>query len=627
MPERKIDMGQYKGKRESSHPEKYQQPQKQQGAVSDPFADKQTTFGDRMENMMMDIGWFFRSKKGKILVGVLCSLLVIGVGSVAAFKIWMSKPPELPQHDNPTSQNTPQPGQNLNQQMPPDGEGEQTPSDDELYPDDGYGGDMPEVSGERKEGVYTFLLVGTDKDDGNTDTIMVASYDTVNQTINIMSIPRDTMINESWDIKKINSVYARTGYSIDSLANRIKKLIGFKPDYYVKVELGVFVELVDLVGGVEFYVPCDMNYDDPYQDLHIHLKEGLQVLDGEKAMQLVRFRRYKASDIQRIEVQQAFMKALIEECLSLKHWGKIKAYIDLALENVQTNLDFGSIVWFAANVMGLNHAPMLDMDNVNTCTLPGDYWGKTWSRATNQNQSYVTIYPNQVVKLVNESFNPYKQNVTTAMLDAMSILKNGDIASSTGVLKDTQHNEIMAVMRGEAYYDEEGKLVYGSKDDSDGEGEGNGDEPTIPDDGEGGETGNVNDPDGEGGETDPDGDGSGNGTDPNGEDTNEDPNGGEDSEPDPNDGGSGNETDPDGEDANEDPNGSEGGEPDPNGGGSGNETDPNGEDTTGNEDTTGGETDGETGDNGSDTEDEPVIDEPTIPDDPAEPEGDEGDAQ
>lgn len=566
-------MGQYKGKRESSRPENepHSEPRRRQEPVGDPFSGEQLTFGERMENIMLDINWFFHSKKGKILVSVLCSIVLISVIGVVGFKAWMNRPPELPPVTDQTDQNTPP--QDQNQQ--PDNTEPPPPTDDELYPDDGYGGEMPEVSGERKKGVYTFLLVGTDKDDGNTDTIMVASYDTVNQTVNIMSIPRDTMINESWDLKKINSVYSRTGNSINSLSNRIKKLVGFKPDYYVKVDLSVFVQLVDLVGGVEFYVPQDMKYDDPYQDLHIDLKEGLQVLDGDKAMQLVRFRGYGMGDIQRVAVQQDFMKALIQECLSLKHWGKIKAYIDLALDNVQTDLSFGSIVWFAANVMGLNDAPMLDMANVNTHTIPGNYLAETWSRAVGSNQSYVTIYPNQVVKLVNESFNPYVQDITTGMIDAMSILENGDIASSTGVLKDTIHNEVMAVRRGEAYYDEEGNIVY---NDPEGEGEGSGegetDEPTIdpnaPDDGTAGENNGENDSETTTGETDPE-------------------NSGDDGQTDP-------ETDPDtgNGDGSETPTGEE-------------DEEPTGDDT----DDTGSESGDETGDT--------VSDEPTVPDEPDEP--------
>jgi len=453
-------MARYRGRREEPRAERGREDKN--ADIGNPFQEEpihlKTPAGGRPEpDLRARWGAYWDSGKGKILVAVLGCLTVLVLVVVVAAKMWI-KPPAVPV--DPIQDDIPQ--QTTPQQTAPvtDTEPEE-PTDDELYPDDGYTGDMPTVSGNRKEGMYTFLLVGTDMGDGNTDTIMVAAYDTKEQQVSIMSIPRDTMINEKWDIKKINSVYSRTGSSISSLANRIQKLVGFKPDFYVKVDLSMFVKLVDLVGGVEFDVPRDMKYDDPYQDLHIDLKKGVQVLDGQHAMQLVRFRRYSEGDIKRVEVQQAFMKALIKECLSLQHWGKIKAYIDLAMENVQTDLDAGSVVWFAANVLGLNGVPALDMENVYTCTIPGDYWGSAWSRSTGQNQSYVTIYPKQVVELVNERFNPYEQRVTTGMLDAMSIQSNGDIASSTGSVKDGQHNAVMAVRRGEAYYDEDGRIVYG----------------------------------------------------------------------------------------------------------------------------------------------------------------------
>ena len=443
-----------KGKREEPKNRKKPAP------LGDPFAEEPERPLRPEKPEKPDLGAWWRtcwdSGKGKILVTVLGCLAVFAIVVTVVLKMWI-KPPEIPVQ--PTPEKKPAQQQTSDPVQKP--EEPAGPTDDELYPDDGYNGDMPTVSGNRKDGWYTFLLVGTDQDDGNTDTIMVVSYDTREQDINIMSIPRDTMINEKWDIKKINSVYSRTGNSIDSLANRVQKLIGFKPDFYVKVELEMFVELVDLVDGVEFDVPQDMNYDDPYQDLHIHLKKGVQTLNGKDAMGLVRFRRYSEGDIKRVEVQQNFIKALIKECLSIQHWGKMKAYIDLAMKNVETDLESGSVVWFAANVLGLNGTPALNMNDVTTCTLPGDYWGSTWSRDTNQEQSYVTIYPKQVVDLVNEKFNPYEQRVTTSMLDAMSIQKNGDIASSTGNLRDTRHSAIMAVRRGEAYYDDDGNIVYG----------------------------------------------------------------------------------------------------------------------------------------------------------------------
>lgn len=453
-------MGRYRGKREASRQGEEQmkpvQERREPSRTEDPFAEQvpreeKLSFWERAQAFLL-------TKKGRtclIVTGCLAALVLAGSAAAIALGSWI-KPPELPagpiEGTNPVQQ-----GQTKPEDREPAG-----PTDDELYPDDGYTGDMPTVSGKRKEGVYTFLLVGTDKDDGNTDTLMVVSYDTVNQDINIMSIPRDTMVNASWDIKKINSIYSRYKDGMDALLDRIKTLVGFRPDFYAKVELSMFVELVELIGGVEFDVPQDMNYDDPYQDLHIHLKKGVQTLNGEQAMGLVRFRRYAEGDIKRVEVQQNFIKALIKECVSLQHWGKIKAYIDLAMEHVETDLDTGSIVWFAANVLGLNSAPALNTGDIYTCTLPANYYASAWSRDTDQNQSYVTIYPQQVVELVNERFNPYEQRVTAGMLDAMSILSNGDIASSTGSLRDSRHNAIMAVRRGEAYYDDNGNLVYGT---------------------------------------------------------------------------------------------------------------------------------------------------------------------
>ena len=440
----------YRGKRQSPRGGKdaggYPEPISN---VGDPFAEEEKpSVGERCAQ-------FFRSTGGKVFLIATACIVVLAAGALTAWSMWV-KPPDLPAVPDST-QTAPKPSQDTPSTTP------QGPTDDDLYPDDGYMGEMPALSGDRKEGVYTFLLVGTDLDDGNTDTIMVASYDTVNQDVGIMSIPRDTMVNVKWDIKRINSVYSYNGRSIDALKKHISKVVGFTPDFYAKVDLSMFIKLVDLVEGVEFDVPQDMNYDDPAQDLHIHLKKGVQVLDGQSAMELVRFRRYPEGDIKRVEVQQAFMKALIKECLAMENWGKIKAYIDLAMENVQTDLEVGSVVWFAANVLGLNKGtPALKMENVETYTLPGNYNASTYSRAVGNNQSYVTINPKEVVELVNEHFNPYEQRVTTSMLDAMSIRSNGDIASSTGSLRDTQHNAIMAVRRGEAYYDDGGNLVYGT---------------------------------------------------------------------------------------------------------------------------------------------------------------------
>ena len=298
---------------------------------------------------------------------------------------------------------------------------------------------QPLLSGARKDNYYTFLLFGTDKFSGSTDTIMVVSYDVANQKLNLMSIPRDTMVNVSWDIKKINSVYAMSGLS--GLKKHIGKLIGFVPDYYVKIDLQAFVDVVNLLGGVEFDVPIPMHYHDPAQGLSIDLDPGVQTLDGEQAMGLVRFRKSDRGvdgrisgydDTGRVATQQAFLKAMFKQCLQIKNWTKITGYVEIFEKNVESDLTLGNMLWFARQAMELGE------DGFTTVTAPGNYYAQAWSRSIGQMNSYVTLYPQQVVKLVNESFNPYLTNVTAANLDIMSINADGSISSSTGYVADSR---------------------------------------------------------------------------------------------------------------------------------------------------------------------------------------------
>ena len=148
-------------------------------------------------------------------------------------------------------------------------------------------GDEPSTTSGRKGDYFTFLLLGEDTSSGSTDTIMLASYDVKNQQVSMMSIPRDTMVNVSWDIKKINSVYS-SKLGMEGLKTQVSYLTGVMPDFYVIVQWEAVGEIVEALGGVYFDVPFDMNYDDPYQDLHIHQEKGYRLLDGEDAMEVVR---------------------------------------------------------------------------------------------------------------------------------------------------------------------------------------------------------------------------------------------------------------------------------------------------------------------------------------------------
>ena len=298
---------------------------------------------------------------------------------------------------------------------------------------------QPLLSGARKENYYTFLLFGMDKFSGSTDTIMVVSYDVANQKLNLMSIPRDTMVNVSWDVKKINSVYAMSG--ISGLKKHIGKLIGFVPDYYVKIDLQAFVDVVNLLGGIEFDVPISMHYHDPAQGLSIDLEPGLQTLDGEQAMGLVRFRKSDRGvdgrisgydDTGRVKTQQDFLKAMFKKCLKITKWSQITGYVEIFNENVESDLTLGNMLWFARQAMDLGE------DGFATVTAPGNYYAEAWSRSIGQMQSYVTLYGRDMVQLVNKDFNPYLTNVTLANLDIMSINSDGSVSSSTGYVADSR---------------------------------------------------------------------------------------------------------------------------------------------------------------------------------------------
>ena len=266
-----------------------------------------------------------------------------------------------------------------------------------------------ELPASHREGVYNILICGTDDDGYRTDTIIVAHLDEETHDVALMSVPRDTVVlTGNGGIMKINSVYAGGGADgMARLSKRLGAMLGFELDGYVLVNLEAFRETVDLVGGVEFDVPQDMYYQDPTQNLHIDLKAGKQLLDGEKAMELVRFRKgYASQDIQRTKVQQEFLRALAKKVLSVSSLTKLKEFADVFSTYVTTDLTVGNMLYFAKALM------QCDFDAMKTYTLEGE-------GAMINGGSYYPLYAGKLVQVVNESFNPYGAPVT---LDTVNVI-------------------------------------------------------------------------------------------------------------------------------------------------------------------------------------------------------------
>ena len=264
----------------------------------------------------------------------------------------------------------------------------------------------------RKDGFYTVLLCGTDDGNGGSDTIMLAAVDTENKAIHVVSIPRDTLVNEDWTVKKINSAYNRGG--IEGVEEQVEKIFGFPVDFYVTVDLQAFVDLVNAIDGVDFEVPIDMNYDDPAQDLHIHFSAGMQHLDGQEALEVVRFRHnndgsgYPMQDLDRIKTQQAFLQTVADKMFSLRSVIKIPEFARIFFEHVDSDLELGEMIWFG------NQALAIGTENIHFHTLPGE-------AMTVYGGSYYVLDKEACLTLINECFNPCKEDRTAADLDIRAV--------------------------------------------------------------------------------------------------------------------------------------------------------------------------------------------------------------
>lgn len=272
---------------------------------------------------------------------------------------------------------------------------------------------------QRKDGVYTILLAGNDDGTGNTDTIMVGKIDTVRHTIDFVSIPRDTIINVEWDNRKLNSVYWGSinngGNGIDALRSHVKKLIGFDVDCYAVVDLEAVIEVVDVMGGVYFDVPFEMNYDDGPV---IHLQPGYQLLDGYQAIGLCRYRDgYVNGDLERIEVQHQFLKAVADQFISLGNIPNIGKVSKILAESMDTNLSAANIAYF------IRQALMCNPDDINFYTAPN-------TPQDVQQLSYTFLDLYNWLDMINTTINPYTTPVTEGNLDVV-YLHNGAACCTT----------------------------------------------------------------------------------------------------------------------------------------------------------------------------------------------------
>ena len=244
---------------------------------------------------------------------------------------------------------------------------------------------------EKIHDVINVAVLGTDEDGFRADVNMIVSFHTKTGELNMISVPRDTRVvltdemisyleKQGEYVPKRNGVYGQCKltevHAYAGEGNRctfsvamLEEILGIHIDYYVKFDLSAFRQVVDAVGGVDFYVPQDMYWDmtDTGGPL-INLKEGMQHLDGDKAEQLVRFRDgYAAKDLRRIEVQQAFIMALIEKiCSSETLLSRVDELLEVVLDCTESNITLGEALKY------MKYVKDIDLSKITSETIPGE---------------------------------------------------------------------------------------------------------------------------------------------------------------------------------------------------------------------------------------------------------------
>ena len=263
---------------------------------------------------------------------------------------------------------------------------------------------------DRRDNFFTFLIVGLNEGQ-NANTVMVASYDANSREANLISIPRDSLMNVNRIGRKLSSSYiagsgggrGRAG-GIDAIQRDVRSVIGFVPDFYIIIDYAAFHTIIDTVGGVEIYVPFHKRYTDKFQDLDIDIPPGLQHMDGETALHFARFRRANSgfqgiTDYQRIENQQEVINAVGRRLLRPQSLLQIPTFVGIFNDYVYTNLTMGNMLWFARE---LNRVRGTDALSSHTTPMLGTSGAPMW---------YEILNARGVVDLVNETVNPFYRDI------------------------------------------------------------------------------------------------------------------------------------------------------------------------------------------------------------------------
>lgn len=294
----------------------------------------------------------------------------------------------------------------------------------------------------------TLAVFGVDEEGYRTDVIFVVNYNSETGKSRVISIPRDTKVDWSEEqqakmkeikgysvsVSKINEMTSYVGmeHIKEFTVPEIEELLDIQIDNYIIITIDAFKQIVDAIGGVEVDVPVlngnGLHYDDNSQDLHIHLNPGLQILDGEAAEGLVRFRKgYVEGDVGRIKTQQLFLEAFAKKVTSPQIITKIPNIIKTIFDTVSTDIKLSEIS---------NYVPYLKSlraDQVTFNIIPGEgqYIGS---------KSYFIVDEEAMPDFLKEVFSEDTETSEEVVIDrsvSIEVLNSTSVSGAAARARDT----------------------------------------------------------------------------------------------------------------------------------------------------------------------------------------------
>jgi LCP family protein required for cell wall assembly len=212
--------------------------------------------------------------------------------------------------------------------------------------------------------ILNVLVLGLDTRDAaaRADTIMLLSLNQKTGEINIISVPRDMRVKiPGYGMNKINHAYAYGGVSLTRQV--VEEFLDINIDHYIITDFEGFTNIVDILGGIELEIEKKMRYYGI--DVTIELNPGFQHLDGDKALQYVRFRNDDEGDFGRVRRQQTFLKTLLQEIIAFRNILKFPRILPEIARNIKTDMELNQALKLA------NRLKNVEIEEINTFTLPG----------------------------------------------------------------------------------------------------------------------------------------------------------------------------------------------------------------------------------------------------------------